>query len=78
MDLSALGRIILFVAVALLILGLLILGLGRITGGRGLPGDIVYRRDGVTIYVPVVTSIIISIILSLILSFILWLASRGR
>lgn len=78
MDISALGRLILIFAVALLIIGLLILGIGRVTGGRWLPGDIVFHRDGVTIYFPIITSIVISIILSLLLTFIFWLVGRGR
>jgi uncharacterized membrane-anchored protein len=39
------------------------LGLGR------LPGDIVIEREGVRIYIPLMTSLIISIVLSLILWF---------
>lgn len=42
------------------------LGLGR------LPGDIVIERDGLRVYVPIVTSIVISVVLSLIL----WLVNR--
>jgi hypothetical protein len=79
MDLAALGRLVLIVAVALFVIGLLFIGISKLTGGRGwLPGDIVYRRDGVTIYFPIVTAILISIVLSLILSFVLWLINRGR
>lgn len=37
------------------------LGLGR------LPGDILIRRDGFTVYFPIVTSILVSIVLTLIL-----------
>lgn len=37
------------------------LGLGR------LPGDILIRRDGLTVYFPIVTSILVSIVLTLIL-----------
>lgn len=39
------------------------LGLGR------LPGDIVTEREGVRIYIPLMTSLIISVVLSLILWF---------
>ncbi|MHB9133274.1 MAG: DUF2905 family protein [Armatimonadota bacterium] len=77
MDLSGIGRVLLLVAVVIFIAGLLMIGLGKLGLGR-LPGDITYRRDGVTIYFPLATSIILSILLSLILSFILWFFSRGR
>lgn len=41
------------------------LGLGR------LPGDFVWRRKGVTIYFPLVTSLVISVILTLLMTFFL-------
>ncbi|HEY3376705.1 MAG TPA: DUF2905 family protein, partial [Armatimonadota bacterium] len=58
--------------------GLLLLALGKLTGGRGLPGDLVFHRDGVTIYTPIVTSILLSILLSVLLTLILWFIKRGR
>ena len=39
------------------------LGLGR------LPGDIVIEREGLRIYIPLMTSLIISVVLSLVLWF---------
>ena len=75
---TALGKIILLLATGLAVLGALLLLLGKFTGGRGLPGDFVYRRDGVTIYFPLATAILISIILSLLLSLIFRLANRGH
>ena len=62
------SRLLIIIGVVLVILGLawpLIqkLGLGR------LPGDIVYEKDNVRFYFPIVTSIIISLILTLIFLF---------
>ena len=34
-----------------------------------LPGDLVFRRGGVTIYIPLATSLILSVALTLVLSF---------
>ncbi|RMD63379.1 MAG: DUF2905 domain-containing protein [Alphaproteobacteria bacterium] len=42
------------------------LGLGR------LPGDLMFERDGVRIYVPLATSLVISVVLSLLF----WLINR--
>ena len=58
---------------ALVVVGLIITGVGLLMMaglpiGR-LPGDIVIRRGGGTLYFPVVTSILLSIILTLLLSF---------
>lgn len=54
---------IIFLAIGLLWPVFQKLGLGR------LPGDIVYERDNVKFYFPIVTSIIVSLILSLLFWF---------
>ena len=55
----------------LLIVGLLIAGVGGLIVlglpvGR-LPGDIVYRRENFTVYLPIGTSLIASVVLTLVL-----------
>jgi len=62
------GRMLLVLGVALVVIGGIVMLLGR-TGlplGR-LPGDIVYRGKNTTFYFPLATSVILSILLSLIL-----------
>ena len=62
------GRMLLAVGVALVVIGGIVMLLGR-TGmplGR-LPGDILYRGKNTTFYFPLATSVILSILLSLIL-----------
>jgi DUF2905 family protein len=61
------GRILLTLGIALIVIGGLIVLLGR-TGlplGR-LPGDIVYRGKNTTFYFPLATCILVSVVLSLI------------
>ena len=63
-----LGRIFLMLGIALIVIGGVILLLGR-TGlpiGR-LPGDILYRGKHTTFYFPLATSILISVVLSVVL-----------
>jgi hypothetical protein len=65
------GRLLAILGVALLVIGGIIMLLGR-TGiplGR-LPGDILYRGKNTTFYFPLATSIVISVVLSIILFFI--------
>ncbi|MGA9475294.1 MAG: DUF2905 domain-containing protein [Terriglobales bacterium] len=62
------GRLLVFLGVGLVVIGGIVILLGR-TGmplGR-LPGDIVYRGKNTTFYFPLATSIMLSVILSLIL-----------
>jgi hypothetical protein len=62
------GRLLLGLGVALVVIGGIVLLVGR-TGvplGR-LPGDILYRGKNTTFYFPLATSILISVVLSLVL-----------
>jgi len=69
MDLSGVGRAIILVALVLLVVGGLMLLLGKLAGaGRFLPGDIVVRRPGFTFIFPLATSILISLVLTVLFS----------
>lgn len=62
------GRMLLILGVALVVIGGIVMLLGR-TGlpiGR-LPGDILYRGKNTTFYFPLATSILISVVLSIII-----------
>jgi uncharacterized protein HemY len=58
----------------LVVVGILIAGIGVVLMlgvplGR-LPGDIMYRRGGTTVYFPIATSALLSIVFSLVLMFV--------
>jgi hypothetical protein len=65
------GKVLILLGLALTVLGLLWLAGERLGLGR-LPGDIVIEREGVRIYIPLMTSLVVSVGLSLVL----WLLSR--
>jgi hypothetical protein len=65
---AGMGRILVALGVALVVIGGIVMLLGR-TGvplGR-LPGDLFYRGKNTTFYFPLASSILISIVLSIIL-----------
>jgi hypothetical protein len=65
---AEMGRIVVVLGVALVVIGGIIMLLGR-TGvplGR-LPGDFLYRGKNTTFYFPLASSILISIVLSVVL-----------
>jgi hypothetical protein len=63
---SDLGRAIIVLGVLLVVIGGVVLLLGRTGVPIGqLPGDITYRGKHTTFYFPIVTCIVISIVLSL-------------
>ncbi len=66
--LQPVGKVLIIGGVVMIVAGLLFLFGDKIPFLGKLPGDIMFRRKGVTIYVPIVTSIILSIILTIILN----------
>lgn len=74
-DLGGLGRLLVLVGLAFVVLGGLLWGLHTLLPGLHLgrlPGDIRIHRDGFTFYLPLTTMIL----LSLVLSAVLWLIHR--
>lgn len=59
------SRLLIILGIVLVLIGLAWPWIQKLGLGR-LPGDIVYEKDNVRFYFPIVTSIIISLILSLI------------
>ena len=72
---AEIGRTLVWLGLALLLLGALLWGLGRV-GFRGLPGDIRYESDHVRIYIPIVTSLLLSLFLTLLLWLWQWFSRR--
>jgi len=65
---AEMGRLLVILGIALVVIGGIVMLLGR-TGlplGR-LQGDILYRGKNTTIYFPLATSIVLSVVLSAIL-----------
>jgi hypothetical protein len=65
---AEMGRMLVMLGVALVVIGGIVMLLGR-TGlplGR-LPGDVVYRGKNTTFYFPLASSILISVVLSIVL-----------
>jgi hypothetical protein len=67
----ALGKIIVFTGIMLLILGGLIMTAGKLLNFGHLPGDIFIRRGNFTFYFPLLTCIILSVLLTIIFNFLL-------
>jgi hypothetical protein len=63
------GRWILTLGLITVGIGLLVMAAERFSFFRlgRLPGDILYRRENVTIYIPLATSLLLSLVLTLVL-----------
>lgn len=64
---SDVGKMLVFIGLLLVALGLLFSLVGKLPWLGNLPGDITIQRGRFTFYFPIATSILISIILSLVL-----------
>lgn len=64
-------RFLIVTGIVILLIGVLWPWLGKLGLGR-LPGDIVIRREGFTLYLPVTTSVVVSVVASLLF----WLFRR--
>ncbi len=64
---NEIARALIIIGAALIVVGLVILGIQKLPFMGKLPGDIIIKREHFTFYFPLATSIIISILISLIL-----------
>jgi hypothetical protein len=72
---SDLGRILIFLGLALVVGGVLVLGLTRLHLPLGrLPGDFSWRGRNWSVSFPLATSLLLSVLLS----FLVWVISRFR
>ena len=68
MDIHGFGRLLIILGVLLVLLGVALVVVGRVPFLPRLPGDLVFRRNGITLFVPVVTMIVVSLILTVLLN----------
>lgn len=73
---EGIGKILLIVGGAIVILGLILIFAEHVPFLGKLPGDIVIKRDGFSFYFPIVTFLILSILLTIIINVILHFFGR--
>lgn len=62
---ESLGKTLILIGAVIIVMGIMLMLLSKVTGMPKLPGDIVIKKDNFVFYFPWVSSIVISIILSL-------------
>ncbi len=70
MGLASIGKLLIGAAVVLLVVGGVFLLLGRFGIDR-LPGDLVFRRGGLTVYLPLGLMILLSVVGTILLNLFL-------
>jgi ABC-type uncharacterized transport system permease subunit len=77
-TLEPLGRGLILLGLAIVVIGGLILLAGRLNlpfVGH-LPGDILWRRGNFTVYFPLVSCLVASLVLTVLLNLVVWLFRR--
>ena len=70
MAAESLGRVLIYIGIITVLIGGFFILVAKVPWFGKLPGDIIYRREGLTIYVPIATMILVSLILTLLLNII--------
>ena len=71
MGINEIGKFVILAGVVLIISGLILLLITKITPFERYPGDIVWKRGNFSFYFPIVTSIVLSIILTILLNILI-------
>ena len=70
MAVESLGRMVLYIGIGLVLVGGFFILLAKVPWFGRLPGDIVLRRQGMTIFIPITTMILVSIALTLLINIV--------
>lgn len=62
---ASLGKMLLILGLFLSVVGVLLIGGGKLLGLGRLPGDVFFQKGHYSFYFPVVTCIVISVLLTL-------------
>jgi hypothetical protein len=75
-PLDSFGKMLLMVGILIAAIGVVFMLAGRVPFLGSLPGDPSFERDGVRVYVPIMTSIVLSIVLTVLLNVVFGLFGR--
>ena len=70
MAIESIGKSLIFFGIVLIVIGSLFVLFGKVPWFGRLPGDIIIKREGLTVYFPVATMILLSILLTILFNII--------
>ena len=70
MAVESLGRMVLYIGIIMVLIGGFFILVAKVPWFGRLPGDIVYRREGMTLFIPITTMILVSVVLTLLLNIV--------
>jgi uncharacterized protein HemY len=73
---ESLGRMLVFLGLFIVLVGLALMFAPRLPFIGRLPGDIFVRRDNFTLYFPLVSCLLLSLLLTVLLNLVFWILRR--
>jgi len=70
MAIESIGKSLIFFGIVLIVIGTLFVLFGKVPWFGRLPGDIIIKREGLTVYFPVATMVILSLLLTILFNII--------
>jgi len=70
MAIESLGRMLLYIGMVMVLIGGFFILAARVPWFGRLPGDIVYRKEGFALYIPITTMLLVSLVLSILLNIV--------
>ena len=70
MAIESIGKSLIFFGIVLIVIGSLFVLFGKVPWFGRLPGDIVIKREGLTVYFPVATMLLLSLLLTILFNII--------
>ena len=70
MATESLGRMLLYIGVLLVIVGGFFILAAKIPWFGRLPGDLTFRREGLTVLIPITTMVLVSLVLTLLMNIV--------
>ena len=67
-GLTGIGKLLIFLGGSIMLMGLLLVFAPRVPFLGRLPGDILIQRDGLTVYIPLVTMVLLSVLLTILIN----------
>jgi hypothetical protein len=70
LAIESIGKSLIFFGIVLIVIGSLFVLFGKVPWFGRLPGDIIIKREGLTVYFPVATMVLFSILLTILFNII--------
>jgi len=70
LAIESVGKMLLYIGILLVVVGGFFMLMAKIPWFGRLPGDFIYRREGMTLFLPITTMFLVSLVLTILLNLV--------